>query len=235
MRGTPSLPAITTATTFARRLMLLLESSPHLLPYIRSLHVRSQDVECFHVVSAISWEQLQHLRVSFNAKDQSPVQRRGYIEGMAVLFSIPSLSAITITAHSKWTVDELRFLLSSCSPNTQQLEMYSCGVLPEVSLPSPPPAAHRPRIRDLTLKLSPSLLTALSAAFDFTHLHTFRYSQSWTPELNAFLRRYGSTVQGLSVSNKYLRLKGIALSQDRRRPDATLTSDSIFPSSVNFI
>ncbi|KAK7019599.1 hypothetical protein R3P38DRAFT_1254004 [Favolaschia claudopus] len=82
-----------------------------------------------------------------------------------------------------------------------------------------------PQSVSLTLKLSPSLLTVLSEAFDFTQLHTFRYSQSWTPELNAFLRRYGSTVQRLFVSNKHLRPTEIT--QDRRRPDATLKNIDI--------
>ncbi|KAK7019585.1 hypothetical protein R3P38DRAFT_2975094 [Favolaschia claudopus] len=151
---------------------------------------------------------LEHLRIFFDPRKGNASERRNYIEGMAALVKIPSLLSISIASfdyrpQTQWMAAELRFILSSCSKNIKQLGLYSCcSAAPEVPLTFFPASAPRPRLRDLTLKSSPLMLNILSDAFDFTQLHTFRYSKSWTPDLDVFLRRYGSTVERLFVTNK---------------------------------
>ncbi|KAK6984025.1 hypothetical protein R3P38DRAFT_374299 [Favolaschia claudopus] len=197
-----------TETMLATRLVTLLGSCPHLLPYIQSLRVHSQELECFNLLATIPWQRLEHLRISFDPKEGNASERSGYIQGMAGLVKIPSLLSITVASfgsrsQNQWMVAELRFFLSSCSKNIKQLELYSCcSAAPEAPLALLPASALRPRLHDLTLKHSPSMLNILSDAFDFTQLHTFRYSKSWTPDLDVFLRRYGSTVERLFVTNK---------------------------------
>ncbi|KAK6984920.1 hypothetical protein R3P38DRAFT_3102231 [Favolaschia claudopus] len=185
----------------------LLASSPHLLPFIRELTVKSEHTECYHILSEIPWVNLRSLH--FKDLLRIPSSARGAVE---TLISMPSLRRLEISTYSGTvpntpTAQWMQWMLSSCSPHLEFLVLE--GVYMDSAELSQGTTNHtasnrRPRLCELSLTHCNGISGLLLHAFDFStsSLRMVQCIDTHGPDVVLFMRQIGSSVEHLVVSSQ---------------------------------
>ncbi|KAK6974896.1 hypothetical protein R3P38DRAFT_3296177 [Favolaschia claudopus] len=195
-----------TGTVVAGYLADLLASSPHLLPFIHELKVKSRHAECYHILSTIPWVSLRSLYLTdFSTSIPSSARSR-----IASLLSMSSLRRLEISGDngflpSKRTAEWIEWILLSCSADPEflilqgiyiEMEDFSQGTIKHTSSSS----QSRARLRELSLENCKGVHGLLLYAFDFT-LRRFQCSNAYSPDVVPFMHQIGSNVEHLVVSS----------------------------------
>ncbi|KAK6974810.1 hypothetical protein R3P38DRAFT_3129772 [Favolaschia claudopus] len=196
-----------TGPIVAGHLADVLASSPHLLPFIRELTVKSEHTECYRILSEIPWVNLRSLH--FKDLLRIPSSARGAVE---TLISMPSLRRLEISTYSGTvpntpTAQWMQWMLSSCSPHLEFLVLE--GVYMDSAELSQGTTNHtasnrRPRLCELSLTHCNGISGLLLHAFDFStsSLRMVQCIDTHGPDVVLFMRQIGSSVEHLVVSSQ---------------------------------
>ncbi|KAK6992936.1 hypothetical protein R3P38DRAFT_3427310, partial [Favolaschia claudopus] len=150
------------ATVLATRLVQLLQSSPHIVPYVRALTIYMGDAECFEILAPIDWLALR--AITFRSFADKVVESD--LAGVKALLGCQSLYHVKIGGPLiPWTDELFYSFFRPISPTVQRLEVEYCEVPLTESISTPnTPTGNHPKIRDLGLMISPSIARVLEQA-----------------------------------------------------------------------
>ncbi|KAF7341383.1 hypothetical protein MVEN_01874800 [Mycena venus] len=176
----------------------LLARSPHLIEYICELKIRC-DEETLVPIVRIPWSRLSSVSLTRDIVEEETLDLL-----ITSLVSLPSLRAVRF---GFWEANDLRKIITSCSPSVVCLGLTSLspGTLfpsySEVSLPK-----QRPSITHLELSyLSPSspilaLLLDPACPFDFSGLKNMKLECLMGGTLSAVLHPFQQTIENLEFN-----------------------------------
>ncbi|KAK6981559.1 hypothetical protein R3P38DRAFT_3376145 [Favolaschia claudopus] len=202
--------ALSVTTCFVQ----LLESSPHLIPYVRTLTLHMPDSECLRLLSQFDWICLRCIQFNYirsalesSSEHKGDEAQRAMIQSIERLASNPSLRMARIFAPPKdWTAADFYSIFQAFPSSLENLALGRCNPTGNTFQLEASPVP-RPAIRHLDLQGSPAISAILERAFDFTGLHALCFVDSWSHGSDSFLRRIGDTVeviyiQKTSISNR---------------------------------
>ncbi|KAK7018218.1 hypothetical protein R3P38DRAFT_3360037 [Favolaschia claudopus] len=172
----------------ARRLIDVLNESPHLIAYIRSLRIYSGSQAAYRALGTISWSHLINLTFEFTPPWSA-------LADIQKLVRTPSLRSLhTYYDEQEWSEEALFGVLSCCSENLEELELEI--IADETSsFRGPELPRLRPVLRSLTLGTDGPLPDFIHEAFDLTRLRSLSWHGSRSTALDRLFLRYGSTVE----------------------------------------
>ncbi|KAK7017751.1 hypothetical protein R3P38DRAFT_2985246 [Favolaschia claudopus] len=174
----------------ARRLMAVLNESPHLIAYIRSLRIYSGSQAAYRALATIPWSHLINLTFEFTPPLSS-------LDDIKILVRTRSLRSLhTYYDEHEWSEEALFAVLSSCSQNLEELELQ-IKADETSSFRGPGLPFYRPALCSLTLGTDGPLPDFLHQAFDLTGLRTLSWHGSRSRALDRLLLQYGSMVETL--------------------------------------
>ncbi|KAJ7450629.1 hypothetical protein FB451DRAFT_720446 [Mycena latifolia] len=135
----------------ANPLREILDSSPHLIQYIREIRLGACDADALAPLVQIPWSQLDALWLGHYMRSASAPD----LEKLHRLVELPSIRRITF--HSdRWRAEHLLSIFAHCPPGLARVDFVGCKI---ALIPLPPlaPAARRPVIRHLALCDSPTV------------------------------------------------------------------------------
>ncbi|KAF7299559.1 hypothetical protein HMN09_00961100 [Mycena chlorophos] len=176
----------------AKRLIGILDKSPHLLLHVRSLVVMECSPALLVVLATQAWKALDSLELQMIPHPSEEV-----VLNMERLISGPPLQALRLEFDDEsWNSLYFSRILAHCSATLANLDISNCsGSTNDPPLPLPSTVntgVRRAHIQRLRLIGSSAAVAALDAdilPLDFTHLHEVVYSESPHPSLHSLLRR----------------------------------------------
>jgi hypothetical protein len=137
------------------RFTRLLETSPHLIPYIRHLHFKNCGGLSITPLDLIPWSNLDTLTLHRHSSSRIPFYRH-VLEELQTLVALPSMRRLRFRGHL-WHSMELFGIFAHCSAALDDVDFGDCFLhsLP-ASVPAdlPAPRIHRLKVRRLALNQS---------------------------------------------------------------------------------
>ncbi|KAJ6456297.1 hypothetical protein C8R47DRAFT_1082488 [Mycena vitilis] len=185
----------------AKQLVSILNTSPHIIPYIHILYLG----ECRPAVVAhllqISWTHLEDLTVSCLG---DPITGAD-LEHIYPLVGLPTLRRMAFIGKG-WGAEGMFKALSHCTHRLERIEFWNCD-FPNGSFQPTELAvtASRPKIRQLTFMSSDSMARVLADnAFpiDLSSVTYVRSSGSNSGNFKSFILRHCSTIESLHLGGE---------------------------------
>ncbi|KAJ6555972.1 hypothetical protein B0H19DRAFT_138136 [Mycena capillaripes] len=182
----------------AKRLHALMNSSPHLIPYVHSLSLGTCEPEILIPLARIRWSRVHTLSLADMAQD--PYDE--FVHSIQMLIGLSSLRTLAIRDFERCNAEQLHTILSYCNAGLENITLTFCDIYPAPAFMPLEPPTPRPRIQKLVLGFSTGALELLNSPacpFDFTALNHLRLTEITGARLDLFLRQIGPTVERLSV------------------------------------
>ncbi|KAF7302367.1 hypothetical protein HMN09_00870300 [Mycena chlorophos] len=108
--------------TQARRLLQIVESSPHLLLHIRNLSLPDSSAALLAILSSREWPAMEALRLRY-----IPPVNEGCMRDIQRLVASPSLRSLElIFTHNAWNIDYFTHILAHASQTVTSLRLKAC-------------------------------------------------------------------------------------------------------------
>ncbi|KAJ7021011.1 hypothetical protein C8F04DRAFT_1403211 [Mycena alexandri] len=187
--------------TQASQLALLMNSSPHLVRYVRSLSLGICETGAVVPLARILWTSVHTLCLD----RMHYIPSEDFLGGIQTLIGMPSLRMVSLGGRGddSWSSQELSLVLSRCGAGVQSIGFkYINPRRCAVSIDSES-SGQRPTIRELRLDRSPGIVELFNdpaPLLDFASLRHLKIrNSSDTIAFDSFLRRTGGTITRLSI------------------------------------
>ncbi|KAJ7174767.1 hypothetical protein C8R46DRAFT_1189434, partial [Mycena filopes] len=187
--------------TQAPKLVAVMTSSPHLIPYVRSLSLRCYEANTVIMLARIPWTSIATLTMA----DMSPGVFPELLAATHKLIGMPSLRSVSLEAahDTSWTGTVLSPILSHCGAGVQSITFNYFNISGHAEFVDSESTRQRPRIRELELNNSPEVVQIFNgpaSPLNFSDLNRLRiWRSSGTAAFDSFLHRAGATIQELCI------------------------------------
>ncbi|KAF7353948.1 hypothetical protein MVEN_01081200 [Mycena venus] len=207
------------------RFARLLESSPHLIPYIRHLHFKNCGGLSITPLDLIPWSNLDTLTLHRHSFSNIPFYRH-VLEELYTLVALPSIRRLNFCGRL-WHRTELFSIFARCTTALDDIDFGDCSLRSlSASVPADLPAPHiyKPKVRRLALDRSVvgEAIRDPACPLDVSSLtYVQSYSSTMPPSHWALILRSRTTIETLDFSR---------IETDEYWGDSVSVDLSLFPS-----
>ncbi|KAJ7166191.1 hypothetical protein C8R46DRAFT_1192589 [Mycena filopes] len=187
------------SSTQPPKLVAVMTSSPHLIPYVRSLSLRCYEANTVILLARVPWTSIATLAVT----DMVPAVFPELLAATQNLIGMPSLRTVSLEGayQTSWTGTELSPILSQSG--VQSITFKYFNISGHTEFVDSESTRQRPRIRELELNNSPEVVQMFNgpaSPLNFSNLNRLRiWRSSGTAAFDSFLHRAGATIQELCI------------------------------------
>ncbi|KAF8212605.1 hypothetical protein K438DRAFT_1167923 [Mycena galopus ATCC 62051] len=207
------------------RFARVLESSPHLIPYIRHLHFKNCGGLSITPLDLIPWSNLDTLTLHRHSSQNIPFYPH-VLEEMHTLVALPSIRRLKFGGRP-WRRTELFSILAHCTTALDDIDFGDCMLSPlsaSVAAELPVPHIHKLKVRRLALDRSMvgEAIQDSACPLDVSGLTYVQSYLSTMPSSHwALILQSRNTIETLDFSH---------IETDENGGDSIYTDLSLFPS-----